>query len=92
VPVSCDMNVDDPTPDHGDTITVTYSVDGNDPVDPQTATISGRVVVGGVPYDLSTNLTLPGTPSAPVTYGVPACTGLSFVATADPAVYTSVVP
>jgi hypothetical protein len=90
--VSCDLNVDQPAPDHGDTITVTYSVDGNDPIDSQSATISGRIVVGGVGYDVSTAITLPGTPAAPVSYGTPECPGLTFAATADPAVYTSVIP
>jgi hypothetical protein len=90
--ISCDINVDDPTPQHGDTLTVTYTVDGNDPVDPTGATISGRVVVAGVGYDVSTQVTLPGTPAAQVTYSSPTCPGLTFAATADPAVFTAVVP
>jgi hypothetical protein len=90
--ISCDLNVDDPTPQHGDTLTVTYSVDGNDPVDPTGATISGRVVVGGVGYDVSTQITLPGTPAASVSYGTPECPGLTFLATANAAVFTAVVP
>ena len=90
--VTCDLGVDNSTPNHGDTITVTYTVTGNDAVDPSAATISGRVVVGGVGYDVSTSVTLPGTPAAAVSYGVPACTGLDFLASADPAVFTSVIP
>jgi len=92
MPVSCDINVDDPLPQHGQTITVTYTIDGNDPIDPQGATITGRVVVGGIPQDVSTTITLPGTPAASVTYDVPLCSGLSFVSTGNPAVFTAVVP
>jgi hypothetical protein len=90
--ISCSMNVNNPTPAHGDTIVVTYIVDGNDPVDPTGSTISGGVVVDGVPYNLSASMTKPGTPAAPVVYNAPTCPGLSFQATSDPAVFTSVVP
>jgi len=92
MPVSCDMNASPSAPAHGETVTITYSVQGNDPIDPTSATITGRVVVGGTPYDVSTAVTLPGTPAASVTYDVPLCTGLSFVSTADPSVFTAVVP
>jgi hypothetical protein len=90
--VSCDISANPSAPNHGDTITVTYSVTGNDPIDPASATVSGRVVVGGVPYDVATQITLPGTPAAGVTYAVPACPGLTFAATADPATFTAAVP
>jgi len=92
MPVSCDVNASPSAPAHGETVTVTYSVTGNDPIDPTSATITGRVVVGGTPYDVSTAVTLPGTPAASVTYDVPLCTGLSFISTSDPAVFTAVVP
>lgn len=93
MPVSCDINVDDPAPGHGDTITVTYSVDGNDPVDPTSATITGRVVVGGIGYDVNTQVTLPGTPAAGVVYDVPQCAELpGFTATSDPAEFTTTIP
>jgi hypothetical protein len=90
--VTCDMNAVPTAPNHGDTITVTYTVSGNDAIDPSSATITGRVVVGGIPYDVNTSITLPGTPAASVTYDVPLCSGLSFVSTTAPAVFTSVVP
>lgn len=93
MPVSCDINVDDPAPGHGDTITVIYSVDGNDPVDPTSATITGRVVVGGIGYDVNTQVTLPGTPAAGVVYDVPSCPELpGFTATGDPAEFTTTIP
>jgi hypothetical protein len=90
--ITCDMSVDDPQPAHGQTITVTYTVTGNEPVDPSTATISGRGVVGGVPYETTQDITIPGTPSAVETFDVPTCQGLSFVSTSDPAVFTAVIP
>ena len=91
--VSCDINVDNPTPGHGDTITVTYEIDGNDPLDPTSATIRGRAVVGGIPYDVSTTMTLPGTPAAGVVFDVPTCPDLpGFTGTSDPAVFTTTVP
>jgi hypothetical protein len=90
--VSCSIGAVPSAPAHGDTLTVTYTVSGNDPVDPSSAQITGRVVVGGTPYDVFTSVTLPGTPAAAVTYAVPACPGLTFAATADPAAFTAVVP
>jgi hypothetical protein len=93
MPVSCDVNASPSAPDHGDTITVIYSVDGNDPIDPTSATITGRVVVGGTAYDVSTAVTLPGTPADSVVYDVPACPDLpGFVSTSDPATFTTTVP
>ena len=90
--VTCDIAATPSAPAQGATLTATYSVAGNDPIAPSTATVSGRVVVGGSPYDVSTSVTLPGTPAGAVTYDVPSCPGLTFAATADPAVFTAVVP
>ena len=90
--ISCDIGASPSAPHHGDTLTVTYTVTGNDPVDPSAANVTGRVVVDGIPYDVSTSITKPGTPAAPVSYAIPACPGLTFSATADPATFTAVVP
>jgi hypothetical protein len=92
--VSCSLGANPSAPNHGDTLTVTYTVTGNDPVDPSQATITGRVVVGGIAYDVSTAVTLPGTPAAAVSYIVPVSSdpSLIFAATADPAVFTAPVP
>jgi hypothetical protein len=90
--VSCDISANPSAPNHGDTLTVTYSVSGNDAVDPSSATITGRVIVGGTAYDVTTQVTLPGTPAATVNYAMPTGGGLSFAATADPSVWTAVVP
>lgn len=91
--VNCYMDANPQAPAHGDTITVSYTVTGNDPVAPQSARIEGRVVVGGVGYDVSTTVTLPGSPPADVSYEVPECPGLTFsVNSADPSVFTATVP
>jgi len=90
--VSCDLNVDNAAPAHGDTITVIYSVDGNDPLDPSGATIRGQVVVGGTAYNVSTSVTLPGTPAADVTFETPTCDGLTFQQGGSDAEFTAVVP
>ena len=55
--VSCDINATPTAPDHGDTLIVTYQVDGNDPIDPQGATVRGTVVVAGRTYNVSTDIT-----------------------------------
>ena len=90
--VSADLAVDNSTPDHGDTIVVTYSISGNDPSDPTTATISGSVLVGGQSYEVSTTVVLPGSEAADVAYQTPLCDGLTFEATSDPAAFSSIVP
>jgi hypothetical protein len=90
--VSASLTVTPSSPNHGDTVTAFYSVTGNDPVPPHGASISGQVVVGGQEFDVSTSFTLPGSPAADVTYGVPSCPGLTFAATDDPATFTAVVP
>jgi len=92
--ISCSLSATPAAPAHGSTLTATYTVTGNDPVNPSSATISGRVVVGGTAYDVSTSVTLPGTPAASVSYVVPVSSdpSLIFAATADPAVFTAPVP
>ena len=90
--VSAFMDAAPLAPAHGDTLTVTYSVTGNDPVAPHEARISGHVIVGGVGYDVGTTITLPGIPAAEVTYETPACEGLAFAGTENPAAFTAVVP
>lgn len=94
--VSAAMNATPSAPAHGQTLTISYSITGNDPVAPFTAQITGGVVVGGQPMDLSTSITMPGTPAQPVTYDIPegpAGTGLVFqVSPTDPSTFTAVVP
>jgi hypothetical protein len=90
--VSCSLNATPTAPDHGDTLIVTYQVDGNDPIDPQGATVRGTVVVGGATYNVSTDITLPGTPAADVEYGTPTCDSLTFAQGASGAEFTAVIP
>jgi hypothetical protein len=92
--ISCDINVDNPTPTHGDTVTFTYSVDGNDAIDSSSATVSGAAVVGGVRYEVSTTMTAPGTPAASEQFEVPTSDQPTwiFLATSDPAQFTCTIP
>ena len=91
--ISCSINADNTTPAHGDTLTLTYTVDGNDPVDPAGATISGRAVVGGTAYDVTTTVTVPGSSALGEVFDVPTCPDLpGFTGTSDPAVFTTTVP
>jgi hypothetical protein len=91
--INCFLDASPSAPDHGDTLSVTYSVTGNDPVAPSSARITGSVVVGGVSYDVSTTITLPGSPAADVSYEVPECDDLTFtVSPDDPSTFTAVVP
>jgi hypothetical protein len=92
--ISCDINVDNPTPTHGQTVTFTYTVDGNDAVDPSSATVSGAAVVGGVRYEVSTTMTAPGTPAASEQFEVPTSDQPNwiFLATDQPDQFTCTIP
>lgn len=90
--VTASLTVSPSSPAHGATVTATYSVSGNNPIAPQVATVSGDANVGGQDFAVTTTLTLPGTPAAAETYAVPTCPGLTFTATADPHVFTAIVP
>jgi hypothetical protein len=92
--ISCAINADDTAPAHGQIVTFTYTVDGNDPVDPSGATVSGAAVIGGTRYQVSTTMTLPGTPAASEQFEVPTADDptLVFVATSDPESFTCAIP
>jgi hypothetical protein len=92
--ISCDINVDNATPGHGDTVTFTYTVDGNDAIADSSATVSGAAVVGGIRYAVSTTMTAPGTPAGSEQFEVPTSdqTGWVFVVGADPSQYTCTIP
>lgn len=82
-------------PNHGDTVTAVYTVQGNDPTAPQSALVSGAATVAGTVLDVTTTVTLPGTAAEPETFAVPTCPGLTFaVSPADPtgATFTALVP
>lgn len=90
--VTCDLVLDNTAPAHGDVVTATYIVTGNDAVPGQDTEADGNADVGGVDYPVSAPLTLPGSPALAQTFDTPTCLGLVFVPTADPAVFTAVVP
>lgn len=90
--IACSLVVEPSAPGHGETVTARYIVSGNDGTPPSAATVTGGIVVSGTEYDVSTTVTLPGTPALEVTYNVPQCEGLTFDKTDDPAVFTAVVP
>lgn len=79
----------------GQTVTLTYNVTGADPVPPSSRQIpvDGTATVDGVEldYDGVLNVTDPGhTPV--VTYQAPTAAGMTWVATANPRVWTAVAP
>lgn len=90
--VAVSLSVTPTAPNHGDTVTATYTVAGNDPIAPQTASLEGDVTVGAETIHASTVLTLPGEPAQEEAYTAPVCQGLTFAATGDPKVFTSLVP
>jgi hypothetical protein len=91
--ISVSINADDTAPAHGQIVTFTYTVDGNDPIDPSSAVVSGAAVVGGVRYDVSTTMTAPGTPAASEQFEVPTSdAGWTFTSTSDPAVFSCTIP
>lgn len=90
--VAASLTVTPSEPAHGDTITATYHVTGNDPVPTRSATISGDARIGVQDIAVSTTVMLPGTPALPESFTIPTCPDLTFTATSDPAVFTAVVP
>lgn len=90
--VTVSLAVSPAEPAHGDTVTATYLVSGNDPVDPKSATVSGLATIGDQTYNVFTLVTLPGTAALPESFEVPVCEGLVFAATEDPKVFAAVVP
>lgn len=77
------LKVDKQTPASGDTVTATYAVTGLSAV---SGTLSGSVAVSGKAYPVTAVL------GDVVTYTAPTMAGLSFKPTADPAVFTALVP
>ena len=90
--ITATLTVDNPTPAHGDMITATYAVFGNDGTPAQAGSVTGSTDVGGQVIDVLTTLTFPAVDPLPVTYAKPVTPGLTWVATANPAVWTAVVP
>jgi hypothetical protein len=91
--VSVSLNASDTQPAHGQIVTFTYTVDGNDAIDPSSGVTSGAVVVGGVRYEVNTTMTAPGTPPASEQFEVPTSDfGWVFQSTSEPNVFTCTIP
>jgi hypothetical protein len=91
--VEVTLTIDNPNPGHGDVVTATYVVTGNDGTPAHDEVVDGSATVGGVNYpDADSTVTLPASAALPQTFDTPTALGLTFVATADPAVFTAVVP
>lgn len=90
--VSVTLAVTPSAPAHGDTVTAVYTVTGNDPGGTTVGSVTGDAVIGGTDYKVSAVISLPGAAALPESFQVPACPGLAFKATAQPNVFTAVVP
>jgi hypothetical protein len=92
--ISVSLNASDTAPAHGQIVTFTYTVDGNDPIDPSIGVVKGASVVGGIRYEVETTMTAPGTPAASEQFEVPTTNmeGWTFSGTSEPNVFTCTVP
>lgn len=86
------LTLDNDHPAHGDTVTATYTVGGNDGAPARPVTVSGTASIDCQEFTASGVVTLPGTDPLPESFDAPVCDGLTFVATDDPAVWTALVP
>ena len=90
--VAVTLTLDNPTPNHGDTVTATYAVSGNTAVDAHDTAVDGDATIGTTDFPVTATVTIPATVVESETFAVPVCAELTFVATADPAVFTALVP
>ncbi len=90
--ISVSLSVSPAAPNHGDTVTATYTVTGNSGTAAVNASVSGSATVGSTTYPVSASVTIPAVAPLSQSFAVPACPGLTFAATANPAVFTAVVP
>jgi hypothetical protein len=89
---SLTLTLDKDHPAHGETVTATYAVLGNDGTPERSASISGTATVGDQPLTAAVVVTFPAVDPLPVTYDAPTVAGLTFTATKNPTVFTAVVP
>lgn len=90
--VTVTLAVSPTAPAHGATVTATYNVAGNGAGTGTPVSVTGAVTVGSASFPVTASFTMPGAPAAAESFAVPACTGLTFQATAQPNVFTAVVP
>lgn len=83
--VTVNLVMSSTTPAHGNTITATYVVAGDDPV---SYTITGVAHIDNVDKPASALITV----SSLETFDTPVSAGLTFQATANPKVFTALVP
>lgn len=92
MPITVQLVVSNPTPAHGETVTASYVVTGNDGTPPEPGTLVGRAMIGGQEYDVEGTITKPAIPPLEETFDAPTMDGLTFEATADPAIWVALVP
>jgi hypothetical protein len=96
--IAAALTVSNDHPAHGETITFTYAVTGNTgtpAILPAADSVTGIAHVGAQDLAVSTTVMIPGSPAVPPlpeTYTTPAGPPLVITATADPHVFTAVVP
>jgi len=84
--------LDNATPDHGDRVTIAYVVEGNDGTPASSDDVEGLAHVGGLDINVKVNLTLPAVDPEPESFEPPVYPGLTIEATADPRVWTALIP
>lgn len=90
---SMTLTTDKTTYSHGDTVTVTCNVFGNEGTPDRVAVINEAATAGDQPLIANVTITLPGDPALPVSFSAPTSEeSLTFSPTADPAVWTALVP
>lgn len=90
--ISVALAVSPAAPAHGATVTAAYTVSGNSSGAGAPVSLTGTATVGSSSFPVTASFTLPGAPVLAETFAVPTCPGLTFKATANPAVFTAVVP
>lgn len=91
--ISVSLNANDTTPAHGQLVTFTYTVDGNDPIPSSSAVVKGAAVVGGQRFEVETTMTAPGTPAASENFEIPTSdAGWMFNSTSEPNVFVCTIP
>lgn len=87
------LTLDNDHPAHGDTITATYAVAGNDGTPERSASVTGHATIGDQPFQTATVVVFPAIDPLPETFDAPTVDGLTFAQDAnDPHVWTALVP
>lgn len=92
MPITVQLVVSNPTPAHGETVTASYMVAGNDGTPPEPGTLVGHAVIGGVDYAVEGTITKPAIAPLEESFSAPTMAGLAFQPTSDPTVWVALVP